>query len=175
VFVTAFDRYAVRAFDVHAIDYLLKPFTPERFRTALTRARDRVQRHDGGAELAALVVELRARRRYLTRAPVRIRGRIVLVDLSTVDWIEAADNYVTLHARRAEYLIRETLAAFEKQLDPARFVRIHRSVIVQIDRVVELQPASHGDLDARLQDGTVLTVSRTWRDRLERAIARPQE
>jgi two-component system, LytTR family, response regulator len=172
VFVTAFDRYALRAFDVHAIDYLLKPFTAERFRTALGRARDRVARRDPNRELAALVAELRARPRYLSRAAARVGGRIVLVDLATVDWIEAADNYVRLHAGGREYLLRDTLTAFERQLDPSRFARIHRSAIVQLDRVMELHPATHGDLDVRLRDGTKLTLSRTWRERLERALGR---
>jgi two-component system LytT family response regulator len=170
VFVTAFDRYALRAFDIHAIDYLLKPFTAERFRTALMRARERVDRRDPGRELAALVADLRARPRYLSRVAVHGSARIVLVDLTTVDWIEAADNYVRLHAGRREYLLRETLSALERQLDPDRFARIHRSTIVQLDRVTELYPATHGDLDVLLRDGTRLTLSRTWRERLERAL-----
>lgn len=172
VFVTAFDRYALRAFDVHAIDYLLKPFTPERFRTALARAREALSRRGPDRGISALVDELRARPRYLSRAAVRASGRIVLVDLVSVDWIEAADNYVKLHAGRTEYLLRETLAKLERQLDPERFARIHRSAIVQIDRVAELRPATHGDLDVTLRDGTRLTLSRTWRDRLERALGR---
>jgi len=163
VFVTAFDRYALRAFDVHAIDYLLKPFTPERFRLALDRARARIRRADVDPGLASLAATLRRPPRYLSRVPVRSKGRIVLVDLSTVDWIEAADNYVRLHAGRREFLLRETLAGLEKRLDPERFARIHRSAIVQVDRIHELHPASHGDMDVVLKDGTVLTLSRTWR------------
>jgi len=99
---------------------------------------------------------------------VRTGGRIILVDLATVDWIEAADNYVRLHARTGEYLLRETLAALERQLDPGRFARIHRSAIVQIDRITELHPASHGDMDVVLRSGKVLTLSRTWRDHVQR-------
>jgi two-component system LytT family response regulator len=166
LFVTAFDRYALRAFDVHAIDFLLKPFTRERFRIALARARERLERRDRDAGLAALAASLRERQRYLSRVPVRTAGRIVLVDLATVDWLEAADNYVRLHVHKREYLLRETLMSLEAQLDPDRFARIHRSVIVQIDRIVELHPATHGDFDVLLRDGTRLTLSRTWRDRL---------
>jgi two-component system LytT family response regulator len=166
LFVTAYDRYALRAFDVHAIDFLLKPFTRERFRIALARARERLERRDRDAGLAALAASLRERPRYLSRVPVRTAGRIVLVDLTTVDWLEAADNYVLLHVRSGEYLLRETLAALEAQLDPDRFARIHRSAIVQIDRIVELHPATHGDFDVLLRDGTRLTLSRTWRERL---------
>jgi two-component system LytT family response regulator len=166
LFVTAFDRYALRAFDVHAIDFLLKPFTRERFRIALARARERLERRDRDAGLAALAASLRERQRYLSRVPVRTAGRIVLVDLATVDWLEAADNYVRLHVHKREYLLRETLMSLEAQLDPDRFARIHRSVIVQIDRIVELHRATHGDFDVLLRDGTRLTLSRTWRDRL---------
>jgi two-component system, LytTR family, response regulator len=166
LFVTAYDRYALRAFDVHAIDFLLKPFTRERFRIALVRARERLERRDRDAGLAALAASLRQRPRYLSRVPVRTGDRIVLVDVTTVDWLEAADNYVRLHVQNREYLLRETLASLESQLDPNRFARIHRSAIVQIDRIAELHPATHGDFDVLLRDGTRLTLSRTWRDRL---------
>ncbi len=170
IFVTAFDHYALRAFDVHAIDYLLKPFTSERFRIALDRARERIRRraHDPG--LASFVADLRARPRYLPRVAVRSRGRVVLLPVEAIDWIEAADNYVTLHAGGREHLLRETLASLERQLDPQRFVRIHRSTIVQIDRIAELNPATHGDAEVCLGDGTRLALSRTWRERVEQAL-----
>ena len=163
VFVTAYDRYALRAFDVHAIDYLLKPFTGERFRRALGRARQQIGRREVPG-LAALAEALRNPPRYLNRVAVRTSSRIVLVDLTDVDWIEAADNYVRLHSRRREYLLRETLASLEQQLDPQRFARIHRSAIVQVDRIAELHPAKHGDMDVVLKTGEILTLSRTWRD-----------
>jgi two-component system, LytTR family, response regulator len=156
IFITAFDRYALHAFDVQALDYLLKPFSPARFRQAVERARDHV----------------RDRSRYLTRIAVRARGRIVLVDVDAIDWIEAADNYVTLHARGREHLLRDTLTSLERQLDPERFVRIHRSTIVRLDRIVELAPATHGDFEVRLADGATVTLSRTWRERVERALGR---
>lgn len=96
-----------------------------------------------------------------------------MVDVEDIDWIQAADNYVTVHARGREHLLRETLAALERQLDPSRFVRIHRSTIAALDRIAELQPSSHGDFDVRLRDGTQLTLSRSWREHVERALGRP--
>jgi two-component system LytT family response regulator len=170
IFVTAFDKYALRAFDVHAIDYLLKPFTAERFRTAVLRARDRIQRRTLDNGLASLARTLRERPRYLTRVSVKTAGKIVLVEVSTVDWIEAADNYVRLHVGSREYLHRETLAGLEKQLDPERFVRIHRSALVQIDRIAELHPASHGDMDVVLRHGKTLTLSRTFVEGVRRVL-----
>ena len=172
VFVTAFDQYALRAFDIHAIDYLLKPYTADRFRLAVQRARERIERRGLDAGLTSLAHALRETRQYATRLPVRTGGKIVLVDLRLVDWIDAADNYVRLHVGSREYLHRETLAGLEKQLDPDRFARIHRSTIVQIDRIVELHPASHGDMDVVLRSGTTLTLSRTWRERLDAKLAR---
>jgi two-component system LytT family response regulator len=166
LFVTAYDHYALRAFDVHAVDYLLKPFTGERFRTALARARERIVQRSADGGLARLAETLRNRPVYLARVPVRTGGRTVFVDLDAVDWLEAADNYVRLHVRQREYLVRETLAALEGQIDPDRFVRIHRSAIVQVDRVAEIRATSHGDAELALRDGTRLSVSRTFRDRL---------
>jgi two-component system LytT family response regulator len=165
IFVTAFDRYAMRAFDVHAIDYLLKPFPASRFQLALARARERVRMRQTDAGLVSLIASLKQRSSYLSRVSVKVGGRIVLVDLRTVDWIEAADNYVRLHCGSREYVLRETMAALERQLDPDGFVRIHRSMIVRIDRIREFHPATHGDMDVILRDGTRLTLSRTWRGR----------
>jgi two-component system, LytTR family, response regulator len=165
VFVTAFDRYAMRAFDVHAIDYLLKPFSAARFQLALARARERIRMRRTDAGLVSLMASLKDRSSYASRLSVKTGGRIQLVDLKTVDWIEAADNYVRLHCGTREYVHRETLTSLERQLDPEWFVRIHRSVIVRIDRIREFHPATHGDMDVVLRDGTQLTLSRTWRER----------
>jgi two-component system LytT family response regulator len=165
VFVTAFDRYALRAFDVHAIDYLLKPFTRERFRTALARARERLGSHDN---VAALREHLRATRHYPARVAVRAADRFVVIDWRDVDWVEAADNYVKLHVGATEFLLRDTLASIEKQLDPGRFARIHRSAIVQLDRIAELHPVSHGDVDLVLRGGARLMLTRTWREHVQR-------
>ena len=170
VFVTAFDRYALRAFDVHAIDYLLKPFTRERFRTALSRARQRADRRGNDDRIAALLDHVRETRRHAMRVAVRTVDRFVVIDWRDVDWVEAADNYVKLHVGTKEFLLRGTLAGIEKQLDPERFVRIHRSAIVQLDRITELHPASHGDFEVVLRAGDRLMLTRTWRERVERFL-----
>ena len=170
IFVTAFDRYAMRAFDVHAIDYLLKPFSASRFQLALGRARERIRTQEADGGLARLMASVRERSRYLARISVKTAGRIVLVDLATVDWLEADDNYVRLHCGNREYVVRETLAALERRLDPECFIRIHRSVMVRIDRIREFHPATHGDMDVVLRDGTQLTLSRTWRARARHLI-----
>ena len=170
LFVTAFDRYALRAFDVHAVDYLLKPFTAERFRTAIGRARARTA-EQGADGVAGLAAALRQRRVWLARLPVRAGSRTIFVDVRAIDWLESADNYVRLHVRGREYLARETLASLETQLDPERFVRVHRSAMVQADRIAELCSESHGDATARLADGTKVPVSRTYRDRLQAVLA----
>jgi two-component system LytT family response regulator len=171
LFVTAHDRYALRAFDVHAVDYLLKPFSGDRFRTALSRAKARIAGRTEDAGLASLAGALRAQPAFLTRVPVRTGGRTIFVDLAAVDWMDAADNYVRLHVKQREYLVRETLASLEAQIDPDRFVRVHRSAIVQIDRVVEIRAQSHGDAELRLDEGARVPVSRTWRDRVQNALA----
>ncbi len=171
LFVTAFDRYALRAFDVHAVDYLLKPCTVDRLRIALARARERIAARRGDPAIGALIAELQRRRSYLSRIPVRTATRTIYVDVQAIDWLDAADNYVRLHVRGREHLARETLASLETQLDPYRFVRIHRSAIVQLDRILETRPTSHGDAEIVLRDGTRLAVSRTWRDALQRALA----
>jgi two-component system LytT family response regulator len=170
LFVTAYDQYALRAFDIHAVDYVLKPFTGERFRMALARARERLSRRATDAGLATLAATLRSRPEYFTRLPIRTAGRTVFVEMGAVDWLEAADNYVRLHVKQREYLARATLGSLEARLDPARFVRIHRSVIVQSDRIAETRATSHGDAEVVLRDGTRLTVSRTWREGLRERL-----
>jgi two-component system LytT family response regulator len=174
VFVTAYDEYALRAFEVHALDYLLKPFTRARFDAAVDRAREHLARRAAGPDprVAALLQNLAARP-YLTCLPVRTGGRIRLVQAAAIDWIAAADNYITVKADGAEYLLRETMDAIERQLDPYRFVRVHRSAIVQIDRILELHPSFHGDYTVVLRDGTRLTLSRSRRERVEQALGRP--
>jgi two-component system LytT family response regulator len=171
VFLTAFDRYAIRAFEVHAVDYLLKPVSRERLMDALSHARARLNSsQDERHENIAALLESLDRRRGVTRLPVRSEGRVELVDVAAIDWIEAADNYVVLHAAGKTHVLRETLSRLEQRLNPEDFVRIHRSAIVRLDRVVKLESASRGDYDVTLRDGTRLTLSRTCRARLERAI-----
>ena len=173
IFLTAFDRYAIRAFEVHAVDYLLKPVSRERLADALSHARGRLASRNEfearDANVAALIESL-ARRPGVTRLPVRSEGRVELVDVAAIDWIEAADNYVVLHASGRTHVLRETLSRLEQRLNPDEFVWIHRSAVVRLDRVARLEAASRGDYDVTLRDGTRLTLSRTCRTKLERAV-----
>jgi two-component system LytT family response regulator len=166
VFVTAFDAYAVRAFDHHAVDYLLKPYDEERFDLALRRACERV-RTGRAANLddrvLALVGELAERRREASRLAVRTDGKVVFVRVDEIDWIEAESKYVRVHAGGRTYLHREGIGSVESQLDPRRFMRIHRSTIVNLDRVKELHDWFHGEYVVVLRDGTRLTMSRRYR------------
>jgi two-component system LytT family response regulator len=173
IFVTAYDEFAVAAFEVHAVDYLLKPVSRERLLAALGRAQERIARPaDLHAALAALLDHL-GTTRTIERLPVRSQGHIDLVDVASVDWIEAANNHAILHIGRRTHILRDTLTRLEERLDGARFVRIHRSTIVQIDRIVRLDVAFRGDYDVTLTDGTRLSLSRTHRARLEHALGRP--
>jgi two-component system LytT family response regulator len=176
VFVTAFDEYALRAFDVNAVDYLLKPFDRARFDKALARAMAHVARRrtDGlGADqqLLALVAELRAERRYSARFVVRSAEGVAFVRPEEIDWIDAAGNYVRLHAGGATHLMRETMKKLEARLDPDLFVRVHRSAIINIERVRKVEPYVHGEYIVTMKDGTTLTSSRTHSARL-RALLR---
>jgi len=174
VFVTAFDRYALKAFEVHAVDYLLKPVNSAQ----LARALDRVREHLNRAELAergraAMAALLDERERAEKEGPaerwaVKQGERYVLLRADEVDWIEAAANYVRFHARGTSFLMRGTLSGIERQLDPGRFARIHRSTIVNVDRIKEIEPEWHGDFDVVLQSGKVLRMSRSHRDALLR-------
>jgi len=174
IFVTAFDRYALRAFERHAIDYLLKPFSKERFTAALDRAKAHLAGRERDGRLVALLEQWRQSAYAPARVAVPSGDRIVVVTWSNVDWIEAADNYVKLHVGPTEYLLRHTLTALEKELDASQFVRIHRSTIVRIDGVAELFPESHGDFTVQLKGGVRLAMSRTFRERVERAIRWPR-
>jgi two-component system LytT family response regulator len=169
IFVTAYDRYAVQAFEVHALDYLLKSFDRERFAAAVRRAKEEIRHSREGAvneRLAGLLEDLQAKQFRLTRLVIKSGGRIVFLRVEEIDWIEAADNYVRVHAGREAHLMRETLQSLEKRLDPARFLRIHRSWVVNIERIRELQPIFHGDYVVKLVDGTELTLSRNYREKL---------
>jgi two-component system LytT family response regulator len=160
IFVTAYDQYAVRAFDVQALDYLLKPIDRRRFQTALERARDHLR----------LSAEPQS---PLTRLLVRSGDRMQVLKVDDVDWLEAADNYVKVHAAGQTHLLRETLARLKSRLDPARFLRIHRSTLVNVERIQSLYPLFHGDQMVVLHDGTELTVSRRYRQELETLLGRP--
>jgi two-component system LytT family response regulator len=168
VFVTAYDQYALRAFDVHAIDYLLKPFDDARFALALARAKERALAGMPDGRLAAF---LRQRSTYLRRFLVRKRDRVLVVAASDVDWIEAADYYASLHVGEASHLLRETLTELEQRLDPEQFVRVHRSAIVNVARVREIHPLFRGDCALVLADGTRVKLSRARRDQFERLFS----
>jgi two-component system LytT family response regulator len=175
IFVTAYDKYALRAFDVHAIDYLLKPFDRERFQQALARARQRLERRDQGdleRRLLQLVQELQPPQQRTERFVIKAGGRVFFVRAEEIDWIEAAGNYVKLHVGAEGHLFRETMNTIEARLDPDKFFRVHRSHIVNIERVRELQPWFNGEYVVFLRDGTRLTLSRGYREKLQERIGR---
>ena len=174
VFVTAYDRYAVRAFEVHAIDYLLKPVREDRLADAAARAKAQVRaRRAGAVPVSPLGPLLEAHAGHARRFLVRAREKTVVVEAADVDWIEAADYYATLHVAGKAHLVRETLDALSARLDPERFFRVHRSAIVNLDRVREIHPLFHGDAEIVLADGTRLRLSRTRRAAFKRVFAEP--
>ncbi|MCW5957200.1 MAG: response regulator transcription factor [Pyrinomonadaceae bacterium] len=168
VFVTAYDQYALQAFDVHALDYLLKPFTRERLHRAVMRAREQIDGKRFGRideRLTSLIADLKTEKKYLERLVVKTTGRVFFLKSDEIDWIEAAGNYVKLHVGRETHMIRETMNGIETKLDPDRFLRIHRSTVVHIDRIKELHPMFSGDYAVILRDGTELALSRNYRER----------
>ena len=177
IFVTAFDQYALKAFEVHALDYLLKPFDDERFAYALRRAKSQIETQEISRVSKRLLALLEEReihhqsssneKNYLTRLMIKAAGRVVLLKVSEIDFIEADGNYAKLHVGRKAHLLREKMHDLEARLDPAKFVRIHRSVIVNLDRIKELQPHFNGDYIVILEDGRQLRLSRTRRENLE--------
>jgi len=171
LFVTAYDQHALRAFEVHALDYLLKPFDAARFHLALARARRWCARETQGQaeprpDLAALMAGLRQERPWLDRLLVKQGDRHILVKASAIQWIEAEDNYVRLHVEGTSYLVRQTMAGLLERLDPKTFRRIHRSAIVNLDCIREFQAWTSGDQLVIMRDGTRLTLSRTYRDQV---------
>ena len=175
VFVTAYDKYAIKAFDVHAVDYLLKPFDRDRFHQALARARQQLEQRSSGElerRLLALVQDLKPAHQKLERFVIKSGGRVFFVRSEEIDWIEAAGNYVKLHVGTDAHLFRETMNALEARLNPDTFYRIHRSHIVNIERVRELQPWFNGEYVVFLKNGTRLTLSRGYREKLQERIGR---
>lgn len=190
VFITAYDEHALRAFEIHAVDYLLKPFDDERFRDAVRHALERIQlrrTESLSVRLAAVLREMppgleaesgvtegapaSGADRYARRILVKRRDRFRFIEVRDVDYFEAAGNYVRVHAGEATHLMRATLSGTLERLDPARFARIHRSTIVNLDRIREIQPWVGGDYIAILEDGRELRVSRTYREALLRPLA----
>jgi two-component system LytT family response regulator len=182
VFVTAYDQYALRAFEMHALDYLLKPFDDERFDKALKRAKTQVRQEQADSLSRRLMAMLETYRgggvpegeqpqgeegSYLTRLAIRSSGRVVFLKTEEIDWIGAADYYVELHAGGKAHLLREPMARLEEKLDPRRFLRIHRSAIINVDRVREVRTSQMGERFVLLADGTKLKLSRSRRDKLQ--------
>jgi two-component system LytT family response regulator len=167
ILVTAHREFALRAFEARVFDYLLKPFHRERFASVLARAREQIERH----RAAALVARLHEPRpSYPDRLAVKGELRIQLVPTADIDYIEADGNYATVHAGAATHLVRETMNALEAELDPRQFLRVHRSLIVRLDRVVEVQPLFAGEYVLVLRDGTKLVTGRTYRDKVRQAL-----
>lgn len=184
VFVTAYDQYALQAFEVHALDYVLKPFDDQRFREAVTRVKRQIRQGKLGALSEQLLALLESGaghrtsapppsdRQYLKRLVIKSGGRVTLLGVKDIDWIEADGDYVKVHVGRAWHLLRETMKHLEAQIDPTRFVRIHRSTIVNIERIKELQPYFRGEYVLILQDGSSLKLSRGYKEHLEQALGR---
>lgn len=169
IFVTAYDQFALRAFEAHALDYLLKPFDDERFGAALQRARERIRQQQGSdldRRLQALLENVRGDHGYLRRLVVPSGHRSIFVRTEHIDWIEAERNYVRLHVGGKAHLLRENLTRIASSLDPATFCRIHRSTIVNIDRIQTVESLFHGEYQVVLHDGTRLTSGRSYRRNL---------
>jgi two-component system LytT family response regulator len=176
VFVTAHDQYAIQAFEVKAIDYLLKPVTAERFRKTLERVKSRLEAkpgEDAGRQILSLLETIASTRRYWKRLAVRRQGKTVFVEIGDVDWMEADENYVQVHAGANAHLLHVTMNALEKALDPEIFLRIHRSVIVNVTRIREMQPAMHGEYVITLANGVRLQSGRMYHEKLRALAANP--
>lgn len=176
IFVTAFDEFAIRAFEVHALDYLLKPFGRLRFEAALDRARRYLDRERAGelaTRLAALLGDLKAPRDLVERLMVRSGGRVSFVPIDQIDWIEAEGNYTRLHVGSESYLQRETMLSVMARLGEGQFFRIHRSRIVNLARIKELRLGAGGDYDVVLKSGVRLGLSRLYRDMLQERLSAP--
>ena len=170
VFVTAHDKFALRAFDVHAVDYLLKPFDRERFQTALNRAVEKIKTQSGPPDLSRVMEEAKPLQKAVDRLLVKTEGRVLVVKVDAIDWVEAADNYVSLHVGNESHMMRETMSSLERKLPSEKFMRISRSTIVNLERIKELQPMFHGEYVVILKDGAKLTLSRSYRDKLDRLM-----
>ena len=177
VFVTAYDQHALKAFDVRALDYLLKPFDRDRFAESIGRVRDAIE-HSGSDEIGRRLLEIVRELKPGTpprsdRLVIKSAGRLFFLRIDEIDWVEAAGNYVKLHVGTDEHLLRETMNGIEQKLDPDAFFRIHRSRIVNMERIKELQPWFNGEYVVILHNGTKLTLSRGYREKLQERLGRP--
>jgi two-component system LytT family response regulator len=174
VFVTAYDRYAIQAFEAHALDYLLKPFDFERFERTLSRARKQIAASRSGELSERLLAMLQSRKsepKFLDRLAIKSRGRVIFLRTDEITWVEAAGNYLELHTGKESHLIREPISDFEQRLNPERFIRIHRSCIVNLECIKELQPGFGGEYLVIMNDGQQLTASRGYRERLQQLLS----
>lgn len=179
IFTTAYDKHAVRAFEAHALDYLLKPFQPERFKAAIARAHEHLANQQASSAARGLLDLLAARKsspampvtaQYLTRLTIKNEDKVVVIKTADIDSIESAGNYVAVNVSKESHFLRETLNALEKQLDPETFLRVSRSAIVNLDRVRELQPMFKGEHIIVLQNGKRLTMTRGLLREVEQAL-----
>lgn len=169
VFVTAYDQYAIRAFDVHALDYLLKPFDQTRFEQALVRAKSEVVLRNNtnvNQKLLSMLEHIESHKKELDRILVKSSGKVFFLKFDEIDWVESAGNYVKLHVGSESHLLRETMGEMERKLGNEKFVRIHRTVIVNLDRIKELQPWFNGEYIVILNNGMKLTASRGYKKKL---------
>jgi two-component system LytT family response regulator len=176
IFVTAHDQYAIRAFEISAIDYLLKPVTEERFRMAFQRAKSRIgvaPPDESTRQMLSMIDAIANPRRHLTRLAIRSGDRTIFLSIDEVDWIEASQNYVRLHARQAAHLFHVPMNTIETSLDPACFVRIHRSHIVNVKRIKQLWSLAHGQYIVELVSGERLQSGRTYGDRIRDLLSNP--
>jgi two-component system, LytTR family, response regulator len=176
IFATAYEQYAIRAFELHALDYLLKPFDQARFKDAIKHAKERFRserQDEGRTQISALLESIKNKSQYLDRLMIKASGRITFLSTDEINWIEADDKYVHLHTGKISPMVRQTLSAMETQLDPRKFRRIHRSAIVNVERIKELQPLFNGEHSILLEDGTKLTLSRNYKDKLFELLGKP--
>ena len=170
IFTTAYDQYALRAFEVHAVDYLLKPFSEERFAEALSRARARLAAPAPGGDIEALIADARPRQGAVERVLIRDGSQVHVLPIETIDYVEAQDDYVCFKANGKQYLKGQTMAAVEATMDPARFVRIHRSYLLNVERIARVELYAKDSRVAILRDGTKLPVSRAGYARLAKLL-----
>jgi two-component system, LytTR family, response regulator len=164
IFTTAYDQYAIKAFEVRAIDYLLKPFDQPRFKEALSRVMRNIEQHQD-QKIEDLLDEFRKKQKHLQRILIRAEGKIYFIKTDDIRWIEAEEKYVWLHTAKESHLHRATMNSLESQLDPAKFIRIHRSQIVNMEFILEIQPWAHGDYVILLKDGKQLPLGRSYKDK----------
>jgi two-component system LytT family response regulator len=175
IFVTAYDRYALQAFEAHALDYLLKPFSEDRFRDALQHARRTLEtgkQQVPNQQLARLLEQMAKKRDYLERIPVPSKGRFLFLNVRDLDWVEAEGNYLRLHGNGVSHLVRGNMNDMERKLDPAKFMRIHRSTIVNLQRIREVQPWFHGHHRVVMNNGQELKLSRYQKDKLRALLGK---